>query len=98
VVELVVTTLRVALPDPPVTVPGEKLHVGEFAPDGATAHVRATLAVNPFSGEIVTVEVAELPGPTAAGLSAVADNVKAGCEYLATKALISSEAMLRLFR
>jgi hypothetical protein len=81
VVEPVVTTLRVALPNPPVTVPdGEKLHVGEFAPDGATAQVRATLLVKPFSGAIVTVEVAELPGPTAAGLNAVADNVKAGCE------------------
>jgi hypothetical protein len=73
-------------------VPGEAdaaPQVGAGATVGEIAQVSATLPLKPFAGVTVTVEVAEPPGLTVAGESAVADSAKdaeADCEYLTTKA------------
>ena len=59
--------------------------VGPEVTTGEIVQVSVTLPLNPFSGVTVTVEVAEPPGLTVEGESAVADSVKdaeVDCEYL----------------
>jgi hypothetical protein len=53
-----------------------KSHVGKFADAGVTEQVRVTEAPNPLIALTVTVEVAEPPGLTAAGLSGEAEMLK----------------------
>jgi hypothetical protein len=65
-----------------VTVGGTNAQV---APVGRPAvQVKVTALVNPFDGVTLTVEVAELPGATDAGASAVAVTVKLGVPAAAT--------------
>ena len=61
----------VDVPEPPVTVPGVRVHE-------ELSDTRATLPVNPFTGEIATVEVPGEPTTTVtvAGLTVT---VKSGC-------------------
>jgi hypothetical protein len=61
---------------PAVTEVGLRLHVGEFAPAGETAQVRATVPLNPLTAATVTVEVAEPPAFTELGERAAAVMVK----------------------
>ena len=53
-----------------VTDVGVRLHVTVVTPE---LQVSATALLNPFSGAMVTVEVAELPGATVAGDAVVAE-------------------------
>ncbi len=96
-----VETVSAEFTDPDVTVTGDVANRhdgGEIAFDGpeAIAHDRLTLPVKLFTGAIVTVDVAELPGPTERGLSGVAETVKAACAYLATNASIVGGGVLTL--
>jgi len=62
VVVLVVVTVIVTLPDPPVTVDeGENVHCGGETELGVSEQERLTLPVKPFSAVMLTVEVAEPP-------------------------------------
>jgi len=78
VVAALVLTVKVDVPEPPATEVGTKLQVGARFTTGVTAHVRFTALLKPFTGAIVTVEVAVPPAATEAGESAVAVTVKSG--------------------
>jgi hypothetical protein len=77
VVAVVVVTVRVE-GVPGAAEDGLKLHVGGVPVVGVTSHVNATELLNPFSGPMVTVDVAGTPGSTAAGFNGDADTVKFG--------------------
>ena len=84
--------LTVSVPGVPVL--ADPLQVGASDTAGETAQVRVTLPLKPFAGVTVTVEVAEPPGLTVAGESAVAESEKVGelvaaCLYLTTKASVA---------
>lgn len=83
----VVLTVSVAAA---VVVADAALQVGPSVTTGETAQVSVTVPPNPFGGVTVTVDVAEDPGPTVPGESAVAESEKVGaavdCAYLTTKA------------
>jgi hypothetical protein len=70
---VVMVSAEVTAPVVGVTEGGTKPQV---APVGRPVQVKATALVNPFDGVTLTVEVAELPGATDAGESAVAATVK----------------------
>jgi hypothetical protein len=76
VVAAVVLTVSVEVPVPLATDAGLNAHVGPLVAAGATVQVRFTAALNPFSGAIVTTEVAVAPGAIVAGASAAAAIVK----------------------
>jgi len=78
VVEAVVFTVRVDVPDPPATEVGLNVHVGCFAAAGVTVQDKLTALLNPLAGVIVIVEVAIPPFATEAGVRAVAAIVKSG--------------------
>jgi len=65
-----VLTVKVDVPEPPATEVGTKLQVGARFTTGVTAHVRFTALLKPFTGAIVTVEVAVPPAATEAGFAA----------------------------
>ena len=75
-----VLTVRVELPL--VTVLNEQ--VGAGVPPPVMEQLKATLPVKPFTGVMVMVEVADAPGETAAGESAVAAVVKPGAVFAVT--------------
>ena len=53
-------------------------HCGAGVPVPVTAQVKFTVSAKLLSGVTVTVDVAELPGATDAGLGALAEMVKSG--------------------
>ena len=59
----------------------------QLAPLGRPAHERVSVPPNPKIGTAFTVEVAELPAVTGAGVSAVADNSRLGGVVLNTTAI-----------
>jgi hypothetical protein len=61
---------------PGVTDERLKPHVGEFADAGETEQVSVTALLNPLIALTATVEVAEFPGLTEAGLSGEAEMLK----------------------
>jgi hypothetical protein len=80
VVVVVVETVNVGVPDPPITVlDGANWHVGGdvgLAGSEARAQASVTVPVKPSSGAIVTVELPDVPGFKADGLNGVAEIVK----------------------
>jgi hypothetical protein len=76
-VAAVVRTVSVEVPEP-VTELGANEHVGAGVTAGAMLQARVTVPLKPFTGEIVTVAVADPPGAMVAGESAVAAMVKSG--------------------
>jgi hypothetical protein len=80
--------LTVSVPGVPVEAEAAP-QVGPEVTTGEIVQVSVTLPLKPLAGVTVTVEVAEPPGLTVAGESAVADSVKDAeldCEYVTTKA------------
>jgi hypothetical protein len=77
----VVLTVRVELPL--VTVLNEQVGAG-VPPPVMELQLKATLPVKPFTGVMVMVEVADAPGETVAGESAVAATVKPGAVLAVT--------------
>ena len=75
-VAAVVVTVSVEVPVPPGTEAGFNAHVGPRVTAGATVQVKATAAVNPLTGAIVTVEVDDAPAATEAGARGEAAMVK----------------------
>ena len=73
-----VLTVSVEVPEPPATELGLNEHVGPRVTAGALLHVRLTAPLNPFNGEIVIVEVAEVPAAPVAGESGDAVSEKSG--------------------
>jgi hypothetical protein len=67
--------VSVEVPEP-VSELGENEHVGAGVAAGATLQDSVTVPLKPFIGAMVTVEVADPPGATVAGESAVAAIVK----------------------
>jgi hypothetical protein len=62
-------------------------HVGPSVTDGDTVQATVTVPLKPLDGVTVTVEVADPPGLTELGDSAVAAREKVGlaaCEYFTT--------------
>jgi hypothetical protein len=82
--------LTVSVPGVPVEAEAAP-QVGPEVTTGEILQLSVTLPLKPFAGVTVTVEVAEPPGLTVAGESAVADSVKdaeldVDGEYVTTKA------------
>ena len=76
-----VLTVRVELP----LVTGLNEQVGAGVPPPVMeGQLRVTLPLKPFTGVMVIVEVADPPGETVAGESAVAANVKPGAVLAVT--------------
>lgn len=63
-------TVNADVPEPPVTEAGTNAQVGADATTGVTLHDRSTCPVNPLRAVMVTVEVADPPATTEAGLRA----------------------------
>src|SRR5579862_6725588 len=80
----VVLTVKAQFPVPPGIEAGTKAHVGGEATTGVTEQDKATLPVKPFNGATETVDVADDPADTVAGVSAVALSVKSGASLNAT--------------
>jgi hypothetical protein len=68
-----------------VTDIGDRLQAGAGVPPPLTLHVRLTVDAYPFSAVTVTVDVAELPGETAAGVEAPTTKAGPGA-YFTTNA------------
>jgi hypothetical protein len=76
VVAAVVLTVSVEVRVVPVSEAGFNAHVGPRVAAGVTVQVRATASARPLTRVIVTVEVADAPAATEAGVSAVAPMLK----------------------
>jgi len=73
-----VWTVRVDMPEPPVTEAGLNVHVGGRATTGVMLQERLTLLLKLFCGAIVMVDMAEAPALTDAGVRAEAVMAKSG--------------------
>jgi hypothetical protein len=83
-VAAVVLTVKAEFPVPPGIEVGTKAHVGGEATTGVMEQDKATPVVKPFKGATETVDVADDPAATEAGVSAVALRVKSGVSLNAT--------------